>query len=88
MTEEPQSVRARLVDGSRASQGGAWWRVQLSPEIFLRLSGAAESGGRPWPCGSVVLMEIECSQSVNSEERVARSDNVDARHTRLSGGVC
>ena len=31
---------------------------------LLRLSGAAESGGLPWLRESVVLIEIECSQSV------------------------
>ena len=38
--------------------------MQLSPVIFLQLTGAAGSCGQPGPHGLVVLMDIECSNSV------------------------
>ena len=56
---------------------------------LLRLSGAAESGGLPWPCESVVLIEIECSQrEMKGSLGATRLLCFYTRLTRMPGGVC
>ena len=76
------------MDGGGAGTGYVGTGAAVARDL-LRLSGAAESGGLPWLRESVVLTEIECSQSVvKGSLGATMSLCFYARLTRMPGGVC